>query len=393
MSSSFGLEIDSKFAPPRVVPVNSDAVITANSFGDIHVIGGTNPVRITLPTLSVPSEFTNELTFINDSTQSALIQATGTDVIRTGGSSIMVLALAVGDWVRLYRISDRWIAETVAAKAATTGATFTGDTVVPDQDVSDASSKAANTRFVSKLISARGLISGNAPTLAGAPQLSEAIPQFDNTYRPATTEFVRRSAQAFGDCVGISTNTTLNNTHFGKYIEYTGNSDAVVTLPEIISGAIGQVITVRNSASAANVTVMVRPAVSAYTIDVNGTTTDSFPLFRGRTLKLVNTGGFWRQADSMSVYVAIDAHQGILRDSSGVIWQWGSVSTPTGNGDIVTVHVPFPHGMITAFGNDGAGGRHSIGIEPQSPSSFKVWSGPAGGSSASTYFKWLAIGY
>ena len=127
-----------------------------------------------------------------------------------------------------------------------------------------------------------------------------------------------------------------------------------------------------------------------------GTPTAPTPATGDNSIKLATTA--FVNSLLSSEFMASLGPNGYYKLAGGLIIQWGDITIPTGNGDLVNFNFSFPNAVIGVISNDagGAGGSSSNRITScavVSTSSFKAYGQTSGSPYASTNLFWVALGY
>ncbi|QBR30805.1 MULTISPECIES: phage tail protein [Pseudomonas] len=182
----------------------------------------------------------------------------------------------------------------------------------------------------------------NAPALVNPTANTQ--PQFDNSSKLATTEFVQRSMGSLAGVSVYSGSTVLPLSDVGKYITITGA--ATVTLPATTTLPFGSKFTI-----AASTTGAVAVVVAGGGTIAGANNTPSGPtivLAAGVMMEFIVFGN--------GVYSAVGgsgasllAGNGYQKFPSGLIEQWGAVAVADNNEQTVVLPVAFPNAILGAL--------------------------------------------
>jgi hypothetical protein len=228
----------------------------------------------------------------------------------------------------------------------------------------------------------------------------QTAPQFDNTTKAATTEFVRQVGVQFNGEAVLATSQTLTGAHAGKVIVGNSPTPITLTLPASNSFGFGAGFTFLN-VNAGVVTVL---RGGADVIIGGAASQNSFLLGAGDTLQLESLGGGGWRAIGGSAQLGLSAQFGVLaansgyqRLPSGIIVQWGQSTFNFGGVGTLVNTITFPVSFVNV--------PYSVTTcaQTNAPSSF--FSSAAGlavsgfnlhayasGASAGQVFFWMAVG-
>jgi len=237
-----------------------------------------------------------------------------------------------------------------------------------------------------------------SPIFTGAPT-SPTPPQFNNTARLATTEFVQRALGNVRSVVLLNTGTTnLTAADAGKDV-IIAQSGAVAVLPLISSVPDGAVFSFGNGTSTGAGTVKSSGSDSIY---VSDTAYASISVNGGESLTLVKySGGWFAIGGSVSLYKASSftyslSANGYQKIPTGLIIQWGtSGSVAAGASVNVTLPMTFPNSVLSVTGTPiGAGvNLNPVGVGiAASVSGLTIYNWGAS-IAYSAGVRWIAIGY
>jgi phage-related tail fiber protein len=189
---------------------------------------------------------------------------------------------------------------------------------------------------------------------------SAVVPQFDNSQRSASTQFVQRS---LGNLSGIRIYVepaTIEAEDFGRLVLANPGTPITLTLPVVGAGPTGSTIHLRNVGGAP---VTVVPPAGGGMSTVATVPLASIVVNVGASLEATVQGTNYFCAGSatlkhVSDFTASLSYSGYKKEPSGLITQWGStVSSGTQSGNwSVTLPITFPTACLSAsiLGNGGA---------------------------------------
>lgn len=240
--------------------------------------------------------------------------------------------------------------------------------------------------------------------------LTTTQPQFDNSVKQATTEFVQR---ALGNHAGatiaqVTGSRTMLASEAGSvtWLGDSGGGSHTITLPPIASVLRGASFTF--IATGSNSTYTVVGSGAELTITYSGAgqsagfTANQVILIGGGSIELVSNGTYWfvksGQMQHLDVFKASLSANGYQKLPSGLIIQWGKVSL-TGGINFTTVSFPIAFTVkaasITCTPADNLGGKTAesaeLGVFTLSTFQVAVLDPYATGSN--TNLCWIAIGY
>ncbi|WP_219097579.1 hypothetical protein [Pseudomonas sp. UMAB-40] len=329
--------------------ISATTVLTNLSIGGVVSAASATPINVTLPpTAGVPNGATVEV--VSSSSGAVTLLASGADTLTDQRGNVVPVVLAIGDNAYFIKVSSEWRLRggSMALKYA---AVMTGQNWITP-------------------------------------------PQFDNTTKLSTTEFVKKSGTTLSGINIYNANATLPNSVAGSFIEFYGSiALQTLTLPLAASARSGDVITIFNYA-----TVPVTIArQGAEVINCGATSSvNSLVLQPGDSLFLVAGSGWFvsggtaanQFAGSFGASLGVSGHK---KDPSGLIIQWGTASVVAGTVTTITFPIAFPTacvyvGMIPACSANTA--DRYLGMTGKSQTAWTVVSSGAVGSTP-----WMAIGY
>ncbi|WP_316867003.1 gp53-like domain-containing protein, partial [Ralstonia mannitolilytica] len=300
-TTAFVRQFGSSFAGVTALAGNN--TIPASNAGQLMVVGGGGSSTQTLPAAN--SVAPGSRLGFKALPSNVTIARSGTDTITVnGGSTVTSITLNGGDTLSL--VSD----------GVSNWQTYDGSAQLPF-----------------------------AAVMSGANWQSP--PQFDNSTRLMTSAAVRAVGLQFGNEVVLSGSTTLDVTHAGKVVVLNHAGVAsTYTLPSAATYPPGATITLFSVASA---TGTIQRAGSD-TISVNnGATVTSLTMGGGDSLVLESYSGGWRaiggsaQLGFSSSFFALLAANGYQKLPSGLIVQWGSVSSSASADVTATFPIALPN--------------------------------------------------
>lgn len=205
------------------------------------------------------------------------------------------------------------------------------------------------------IISAAGITpaQGNLTQLLTALRSAgvfQTAPQFDNTQKAATTEFVQRALGNFAGFRELAVNTTLDASDCGKVITV-NNATITLTLPAATGLAAGAAITFCNISPQGIATVTIQRQGADYIWANSGQVLTSFTLAPNESVTLVRqTAGAWKQVSGQIGFGSSLAASGYQKLPSGLIIQWGYVASvdPTVGGTNVTLPIAYPNNHLSS---------------------------------------------
>ncbi|WP_225933035.1 MULTISPECIES: phage tail protein [unclassified Pseudomonas] len=190
---------------------------------------------------------------------------------------------------------------------------------------------------------------------------SVLVSQFDNSQRPASTQFVQRALGNYSNVSVLSVNAKLTSQYFGRVLLLNSGVEFTVTLPPSNSGPTGSVISVRNVGSV-NATLVPSGNDTFATIATRPQSGIIVP--PGSFVDLVLQGSSYFLSGTAALKLSAEfasnrAANGWKCDPSGLIEQWGVIpAIPAGGSALVSFPTAFSAGAIgyaLASGGSGAG--------------------------------------
>ncbi|WP_199028683.1 hypothetical protein [Ralstonia sp. ASV6] len=224
-------------------------------------------------------------------------------------------------------------------------------------------------------------------------------PQFDSSTKLATTAFVRGAGSSFAGFKGISANTTLAASDLVNYA-YIGNPGGfTITLPPANSVPMGtRFFMVSNSGG--NLVQRGSSSDTLFLGALSGTGVNSFTMGLGDTVVLVSnaTGGWYAESGTAALpssaqFGALLQSAGYQKLPSGLILQWGVVSTSSGADTSVTLPIAFPNASLLVLGTSGhnPGGAAEGYVAATLSGKTTLLLRGTNGSPTGTW--WMALGY
>lgn len=219
--------------------------------------------------------------------------------------------------------------------------------------------------------------------------------QFDNSTKAATTAFVQRALGNIQGAVGFSVNTTLAGSVAGSWIAPTA-AGITFTLPLISSCPVGSVLIFDGNGYGFTLSRQ-----GADNIAHGFSLVTSLPVAVNDTLYIVNGGGAWyvsggeaRLAKSSAFSSSLSTN-GYQKLPSGLIVQWGNITTGAGGTFTWTFPIAFPSARI-AEAPGLMPGNYTItetggGLTNRSGTLIAANTGAVAGSGLS--FQMISIGY
>ncbi len=236
----------------------------------------------------------------------------------------------------------------------------------------------------------------DSPAFTGNPTAPTAA-QFDNDTSIATTEFVQRALGGLSAVVAYTANTTLTAADCGKLVGVSGNVTITLPLSSAIPAGTLMHIRVGNAS-----TVSVVPQGADKLADLTSAVIANLQVVGSSyvALRSYGNGNGWEVLSgdqalrSSSVFGASIGSSGWQKLPSGLIIQWGFVTTNASGMATVTFPMEFPnacdHQMVAP--TSGAVGAFSanIGLPSITKAGMSLyWSSAV----ANAVIKWMAIGH
>lgn len=235
----------------------------------------------------------------------------------------------------------------------------------------------------------------NALTLSGGTMIGPIMlaggdtgvtaPQFDNSTKLATTEFVQRTLGNFQGLVSVNGAMTLTALQSGSFFEV-GKSGYTITLPAATTQNLS--FTFYNSGASSTVTLAALSGV----IYSGGVSAATYTLTTGNSVQMVSDGSNWIAIGGAgSAFLSGNGYQKL---PSGLIIQWGIQSLTDGNGDTVVFPIAFPNNCLRIVATDAGAGCNPVAASPNGRTSFIAYGKPDGGTNyAPTSYQYIAFGY
>ncbi|MHB2246441.1 phage tail protein [Pseudomonas fitomaticsae] len=234
----------------------------------------------------------------------------------------------------------------------------------------------------------------NAPALVNPTANTQ--PQFDNSSKLATTEFVQRAAGSLAGYAVYTAHTVLTAADVGKYV-YANAATITLTLPDATLLPSGSRIYIQ----AGSMTTCTVRSINGNISGPNGNQAGSpnVVLGNGVATEFIAAGSSWLAVGGSGL--AFLSANGYQRYASGLIEQWGTVTVNDNIELFITLPIAFPNavlGTVAGIANSGivGGGEFATaGARKNSTSlstiAINANTGPT--SSVSQLVTWRAWGY
>lgn len=211
--------------------------------------------------------------------------------------------------------------------------------------------------------------------------------QFDNTTKAATTAFVQGALGNLAGFGSLNASATLTLAQLGMHIQMAQAtaSGQTITLPPIagLPSGVGYWIT---NDSANSVTIKANGAENINPIG------NYFSLLAKESVFVFVQGATqWNIFGAVSALLfqsSLGATNGYQKLPSGVIFQWGKVTSTGVATNTINLNMTFPNSFNAIFCLDAGSARINYGATPISNSQFTEY-----GSAAGNSFFWFAIGW
>jgi hypothetical protein len=333
--------------------VGVSTVLTSSSIGGVVSASSATPINVTLPpTADVPLGATLEVANAGGG-GAVTVLASGGDVLTAQNGIVVPIVLGAGDSAYFIKVTGEW-----------------------------------RLRGGSIALKYAAVMSGPNWTTP---------PQFDNTQKHATTEFVQR---ALGNDSGIAILvgvTTLNASHAGKLIYVGAGGNYTVTLPSAAAVPSGTKLPIVMFAS--------QPSFIATQLGqlvyFNGSQNSSnITLGQGDSLTVESDGANWyavggsAQLKYAAAFGSLFSANGYQKLPSGLIIQWGSYQCAINSTSTLALPVAFPnnffHGYTTI--TDNVANVPSYPIATLLPLSLSTFSLRSYYTSSTIHVAWFAVG-
>ncbi|MCT9014627.1 phage tail protein [Cupriavidus gilardii] len=177
----------------------------------------------------------------------------------------------------------------------------------------------------------------DSPDFTGDPTV-ETPPQFDNSQRIASTEFVQR---ALGNRCGVwlyATSQAIGADKFGSYVEYTGATPATFTLPSA-KACKGGVLDIFNGSNTLGAALTLTGGGIFYGPNAPGVL--SIVLQPQVSTTIISDGTNWKVLNGAGK-ASLGASAGYRLEPNGLIEQWGVGIVPNSGTTTSSVQVTFP---------------------------------------------------
>jgi len=328
-------------------PLTASTALGALSIGGIVAAASATPINITLPpTAGVPEGASVEV--VNAGAGAVTVLAAGLDVLASQVAGVIPVVLGMGDNAEFVKVSSTW-----RLRGGSMALKF-------------------------------------AAVMAGPNWVTP--PQFDNTTKFATTEFVKKSGSTLSGFSTYNASATLPNSVAGSAVEFYGTTAGqTLTLPLAAAARVADVITLFNYATVA-VTISRQGAESIF-FGANSTG-NSLLLQPGDSLIFVAGGTQWYviggtganqfSASFGSSFLA----NGYEKSPSGRILQWGIQTLSASSTTTFTFPIAFPNQCLSIVASFGTPAQSSVNADMVSPTQYKLQNLYAGSQAA----RWIAVG-
>ena len=225
----------------------------------------------------------------------------------------------------------------------------------------------------------------DSPVFTGTPKGTTA-PQFDNSTRLTTNEFLQRALGNFnlssGTGSGISVAATaLTNDDIGGFHYFNGAAMQTATLPSEAGLPPGAAIAIQRGAQA-GLTIGTKKANAI--IDTTNGLASSITLIAGEFVVLVWSGTYWQAFGTYTqrmgqTFASSLGTSGYQKLSGGMIFQWVTGGSDVNGNMNVTLPIAFPNAVLGGIANEGSPGGWG-------GNTVTVWAFDIGGSTLSTAF-------
>lgn len=228
-----------------------------------------------------------------------------------------------------------------------------------------------------------------ALTFSPMARIISTPPQFDNSTKLATTEFIKRAMGGLRGIVGKAAAGALGVADVGMLVEI--NAAVALTLPAANTVPAGEGFLLHSTIAGASA---VRAGADVIYTGVGANSVSSLAINRGEHLWLLSNGanGWYIGGGSAALSFAdcfggSVASPGWQKLPSGLILQWGNNSFSTG-GSAITFPIAFPNSLYGIMLGQGGNGGGYIFSQSQTLSGF---SGYVSAGTTTTHW-WLAVG-
>lgn len=190
-----------------------------------------------------------------------------------------------------------------------------------------------------------------------ASELEVTPPQFDNDTSLATTAFVQRALGNMSSAKIVNSTGDILAADAGKFIEVLGSSGNItLTLPDISTVPSGTTFEFYNNSGFA---CIIQRSGSATIADGSGVAQTSYALRVQSTARLISDGFNWFLTTGVGGYQL--ATTGYQRLPSGLIIQWGNLTTDGGGNGTFTHPIAFPNTRFSPIVSvAGAAGEYDV---------------------------------
>ncbi|MCU7250761.1 phage tail protein [Pseudomonas koreensis] len=345
--------------------VGTSYVVTLADIGGLVSLSNAGPISCTLPaTSSIPASAPAVITIVGAGVGAvSVLPAAGGDTINTSTGVVGPIVLGLGDTAEFIRLGGQW--RLIGGTAAIRYASIMDDPVFTTQ------------------------------------------PQFDNSKALATTEYVKTASGNMKGLVLISANTVLTPAQVGSFVSSNvGTGNVNVGLPLISSVAAGSMFVISHSSSAmTSFSVTTSSGTDLLVWAGLGLGQTLYTLAGDETIVVVSTGAAWkiiggngsRVLNLGGAFGAMFGASGYQKLPSGLIMQWGSVTTTT-SGTSVVFPIAFPSAVLSLCGsvsNNDSSGNSVFSVFSRSglgTTGFTAWTKAAATTRVSDTVQWIAVG-
>jgi len=222
-------------------------------------------------------------------------------------------------------------------------------------------------------------------------------PQFDNSTKLATTAFLKKSGMQHSAPLIFSNSGALAaSAVIGNFVIFYGNTTPLsVSLPASNTCPQGGAISILNASQSP---VTLTPGSAGDYINPSSNNLSSVVLQAGDTFNVSLVGTSWEAFGGSaclayaSIFNSSINSNGYQKLPSGIIMQWGT-TLGTGNNDVFQLPIAFPHATLCGWATDAGAGLHSCAFIAGSQTSITLSGGTSGGTTLTTNYRWLCIGY
>ena len=212
-------------------------------------------------------------------------------------------------------------------------------------------------------------------------------PQFDNSLKLATTEFVQRAAGSLAGYVTYAVNTVLTAADVGKYV-YANAPTIVLTLPDAALLPAGSRLYIQAAAMTTCTAKSINGNISGPNSNPNGS--PNVVLGNGVATEFIAWGTGWLAVGGSGL--ADLSSNGYQRFPGGLTLQWGVKAAASIGSNPVVFPIAFPNacfGVTLGFWLTSSANYDMTGVNTQTLTGFNLYNPQA----ATLVHNWLAIGY